>query len=149
MDVINYRNFEELLRSEGEYVTPLSGDSMYPMTRSGKDPVLIVPADKPLKRYDVAVYAKPGRYVVHRVLECRPDCYVIRGDNCVAKEYVPFDDVIGVVSGFWRGGRFISVTDFRYKVYSRVWVLVNPLVRAHHFIRKCVRFVLKRVGIIR
>jgi len=145
MDVINYRNFEEALRSEGEYVTILNGSSMYPMVRHQKDPVLIVPADKPLKRYDVAVYERPGRYVVHRVLRCRQGYYIIRGDNCVAKEHVPADDIAGVVSGFWRNGRYIPVTNPWYKAYSRVWVIINPLVKLHHFIRKCVRFVLKHL----
>jgi len=143
MDVINYRNFEEALRSEGEYITSLKGSSMFPIVRHGKDQVLIVPAGKSLKKYDVAVYAKPGRYVVHRVLECRQGYYVIRGDNCVVKEYVPAEDIAGVVSGFWRNGHFIPVTNCWYKIYARIWVMINPLVIVYHFIRRAVRYVVK------
>jgi len=139
MDIINYRNFEDTLRSEGQYVTTLNGSSMFPMVRHGVDPVLIVPADGPLKRYDVAVYSKPDRYVVHRVLGFRDGVYIIRGDNCVTKEYVPEDKISGRVSGFWRKGRFIPVTDRRYKAYAKFWVAINPLVRIHHFIQKVVR----------
>lgn len=143
MDIINYRNFEEMLLSEGEYVTILNGSSMFPMVRHGKDPVLIVTADRPLKRYDVAVYRRPGRYVVHRVLECRPDCYVIRGDNCVAKEHVLATDIVGVVSGFWRNGHYVPVTNCWYRAYARIWVMINPLVRIHHFVVRAVRYITK------
>lgn len=131
------------MRTDGFFVAAPNGNSMYPMVRHQKDPVFIQPAGGMLKKYDVAVYRQTGRYVAHRVLECRPGYYVTRGDNCVAKEQVPAGDIVGVVSGFWRHGRYIPVTNPLYKAYSRVWVTINPLVKAHHFIRSAVRSVLK------
>jgi len=144
MPTTTYSNFEELLSATGEYVTVVHGNSMYPMVRYRKDPVRIVPSVHPLKPYDVAVYARPGRYVVHRVLESHPDHYVIRGDNCIAKEYVPLEDVRGMVAGFWRFGRYIPVTNRLYRAYARFWVMINPLVRVQRFIKRCCRFVIKR-----
>lgn len=145
METVRYENFEQTLLGEGRYVTSLHGTSMYPMVRDVKDPVMIVPLTEPLRRYDVAVYTRPDRFVVHRVLERREDCYVIRGDNCVAKEYVPLRNVVGVVSGFWRCGRYVPVSNPLYRVYARFWVFINPLVRAHHFLKRAFRFVLKSV----
>jgi len=153
MDITTYDNFEQQLLSEGEYVTILHGVSMYPMVRNCKDPVLIVPANSPLKPYDVAVYYRStmdgesefNRFVVHRVLECHSDCYVIRGDNCLAKEYVPIGDIAGKVSGFWRWGKFIPVTNPLYKIYSRIWVFINPLIHLRHFFLRCLRFAKKRI----
>lgn len=134
-----YDSFESALEGCGEYVTQVHGRSMFPMLRSGKDPVLIHPLSGGAVRYDVVVYAKPDRYVVHRVLEVRPDCYVIRGDNCDAKEYIPREAVRGIVVGFWRFGRYVPVSNRWYRAFSRIWVAVNPLVRLWHFCRRCVR----------
>lgn len=141
-----YENFEELLRETGEYVTQVRGVSMYPMLRYRKDPVLIHPVSGELKPYDVAVYAKTDRYVVHRVLEVREDIYVIRGDNCIGKEYVPKRDIRGVVVGFWRFGRYVPVENRVYRVYSHVWVAINPLVRVAHWCRRLAGAVKSRLS---
>lgn len=127
-----FDNFEELLQKTGEYVTQVRGVSMFPMLRYRKDPVLIHPVTGELRPYDVAVYAKTDRYVVHRVLEVRDCLYVIRGDNCIGKEYVPKGDVRGVVVGFWRFGRYIPVENTLCRMYAHVWVAINPLVRLVH-----------------
>lgn len=127
-----FDNFEELLQKTGEYVTQVRGVSMFPMLRYRKDPVLIHPVVGELKPYDVAVYAKTDRYVVHRVLEVRDNLYVIRGDNCIGKEYIPKCDIRGIVVGFWRFGRYIPVENTLYKIYAHVWVAINPLVRHMH-----------------
>ncbi len=74
---------------------------MLPMLRYRRDPVLIHPVTSPLKRYDVAVYNRGDSYVIHRIIEVRPDCYVFRGDNCTGKETVPKDPVLGVGVGLW------------------------------------------------
>ena len=131
----HYENFEQLLSQSGEYVTQVRGVSMFPMLRYRKDPVLIHPVTADLKPYDVAVYASANRYVVHRVLETRDDLYVIRGDNCICKEYVPREAIRGVVVGFWRFGRYIPVENKLYRAYAHFWVAINPLVRLSHKLR--------------
>jgi len=143
-----YCNLSELLASSGEYVTTVCGVSMWPMLRYRKDPILIHKAGQ-LKKYDVAVYSKTGKYVVHRVLDIMEDCYVIRGDNCLAKEYIPKQDVIGVVAGFWRFGKFIAVSNKLYRLYSRVWVAANPLIHLSRFAQSKYRAALRRLKGIR
>jgi len=128
-------SFVDLLAESGEYITVVQGVSMFPMLRLGKDPVHIVPVVHPLKPYDVAVYWRGDNFVVHRVLEVHSDHYVIRGDNCIGKEYVPCASVVGVVDGFWRSGRYVSAGNFLYRLYSRIWVAANPLVRLAHAVR--------------
>jgi len=140
----SYSNFEQLLEAQGEYVTLLHGISMYPMARYMKDPVRLVPVRRELKRYDIAAYACVNKYVVHRVLEVHDRCYVFRGDNCAGKEYVPKDAVVGVVAGYWRFGRYISVDSMSHKLYSRIWVFINPLVRLSH--KLSFRSLKRRIG---
>lgn len=141
---LTYQNLEQTLAGCGEYVTQGHGVSMYPMLRECREPILIHPLTGELKRYDVAVYGKSDRYVVHRVLEVRDDHYVIRGDNCVAKEYVPKKDVVGVVVGFWRFNRYIPVTNRLYLLYAHIWVAINPLVHAHHRLKSRFRRLLNK-----
>jgi len=143
-----YADLAELLRESGEYVTTGSGVSMYPMLRFKKDPVLIRPLVGELGRYDVAVYSRGKSYVVHRVLKVLPEHYVIRGDNCIALEYVPKGDVVGVVAGFWRFGRFIDVSNCVYKLYSRVWVAANPLVRLNRILKSKSASAVNRLKVI-
>lgn len=46
---------------------------------------------------------------MHRVVKVCPDHYVIIGDNRLEKEYVTDDMVIGVLKGFYKGGKNISI----------------------------------------
>lgn len=136
---MTFDNITHLLESTGQYVTQVHGVSMYPMLRDRRDPVLIVPASGPLKPMDVAVYNRGDSYVVHRVLETRPDHYIIRGDNCISIENVPKGDIVGVVAGFWRGRHYIPVSNLIYRLYSRLWVNINPIVKLHHKIKGIVK----------
>jgi len=131
----SFENLTELLRQSGEYVTTVCGVSMWPMLRFKKDPILIHPVSGELKRYDVAVYKREDNYVVHRVLKVQQDNYIIRGDNCLAKEVIPKEDIVGSVAGFWRSGRFIDVSNHWYRLYSRIWVSINPLIHLTRFIQ--------------
>ena len=100
------------------------GVSMLPLLHEGRD-LFTVRRKGPerCRRGDVVLYRRGKDYVLHRVVEVRPDDYVILGDNCVAKEYGVRDaDIIGVMSGYVRGGKEHSVMDGGYRVYSFVWL---------------------------
>ena len=83
---------------------------MLPMLRQGEDRVLLLRPDFPLKPGAVALYRCGADYVLHRVIRCRNGVYLIRGDNCTADEFVPEEQIIGVLSGFWRGGTYHDCT---------------------------------------
>jgi hypothetical protein len=72
---------------------------------------------------DVVLYRRPpSSWVLHRVVEVLPDGYLILGDNCVCRERVAEDDVIGVMVGFVRDKRSHSVDERGYRAY--VWALL-------------------------
>ena len=106
------RKIEDVLASEGFYMGPPAGVSMWPMLRNSHDVMLVVPAKGDLRRYDVALYRRGGKYVLHRVVghydHGSEKGYVICGDNCVTLEYIPCGDVLGVLCGFYRDGRHID-----------------------------------------
>ena len=122
-------NIEELLGTRGVYVSTTSGVSMMPMLRDRQDTIVVMPASERLKKYDVALYRRGEEYVLHRVIKVLPDSYIIRGDNCIAKEYGITDkDVLGVLVEFYRGEKRVSVNKRSYKAYSAFICAVHPLV---------------------
>lgn len=110
---------EQALNENGEVVACTSGISMYPMLRHRKDMVVIETVKRQLKKYDVPLYRlNSGKLVLHRILEVRPDVYVIRGDNLLHKEYVKPEQIIGVLKAFYRNGKFVDCAESRkYQVY--------------------------------
>ena len=121
---------EEVLAAEEVFVTTTSGMSMYPMLRHRRDTVVIRPVCGRLKKYDVPLYRRGDEYVLHRIIRVNGDgTYDIRGDNCfLVERSIPEDCVIGYLDGFTRGEKEIRMDSFGYRIYSRVWVTLHPII---------------------
>ena len=118
-----------VLEEVGVYVSTPGGRSMRPMLRGDKDNILVEKPSGRLQKFDVALYARAdGTHVLHRVVRVRENDYAMRGDNCDYTEYgITDDDLIGVMTGFWRKNRFISVESRRYRLYVRLNYAAYPL----------------------
>ena len=144
------RKIEDVLAAEGFYLGPPVGVSMWPMLRNRHDVMMVVPASGELRRYDVALYRRGEEYVLQREEGHNENGskkgYVICGDNCVTLEYVPRDNVLGVLSGFYRDGHRIDCETSRgYHVYSKLWVALFPVRRVCKGASAAVRHAGKRV----
>lgn len=119
---------EEVLEKEGVFVNTTFGFSMYPMLRNRKDTIIIHPSKGRLKKYDIPLYKRGEKYVLHRIVEVLQESYVICGDNCENKEYgITDEDILGVLTGFYRDNRKINMNGIFYKTYVRIWVGLYPL----------------------
>jgi len=101
------------------------GNSMYPILRNNFDSVLLSkPKEELIKKYAVILYKREsGQHVVHRIMKVRGDVLYLCGDNQMTIEYPIYkNQVVSVVSGIFRGEKFIPVTNFWYKAYSFLWV---------------------------
>ncbi len=100
------------------------GVSMLPMLRQGLDTVTISPLPRKLKKYDLPLYQRDdGHYVLHRIIRVG-ETYTCIGDNQFVKETgVRGDQMIGLVTEFTRGEKPISVKDWRYRLYCRIWAM--------------------------
>lgn len=113
---------EEELERSGKILQTTIGDSMEPMLQNRQNIVVIEKADGLLKKYDLPLYRRPnGKYVLHRILKVRKNDYIICGDNRIRRETVPHEWIIGVVSGYYKGKKFISVKDRKYLLYVHIW----------------------------
>ena len=106
------------------------GVSMLPMLRQDVDSVRIEPVSGPLRKYDLPLYRRDnGKYVLHRIVKTG-ETFTCMGDN----QYLPEpnirqDQIIAVVTAFYRGERMIPVTHPGYRLYCRLWHISRPLRR--------------------
>ncbi len=143
--MIKSTDIESILERDGVFVSTTSGVSMYPMLRDRRDTIIVTRLEGRLKKYDVALYKRGESYVLHRVIKVLPDSYIIRGDNCLAKEYgITDDDVIGKLNSFYRKEKEINMMSIKYKLYSRLIVALHPLVSIKLKVRS--RFKRKKGG---
>ena len=127
---------EDLLKNGGVYTSTTSGVSMMPMLRNRRDTIIVVATTDRLKKYDVALYRRKDDYVLHRVIKVLPESYVIRGDNCIAKEYGITDaDVLGKLVEFYRDDKKINMEGKPYRIYCFLVVAFHPLVRLYAIAR--------------
>ena len=122
-------SIENALEENGFYVSTTVGMSMWPMLRNRRDRVVLIPVGKErLRRLDLPMYRRDdGKYVLHRIIGVKDGHYVIRGDNTYRKEYVREDQLIGVVSEFYRGERHVRADARRYRVYAAFWHFIFPM----------------------
>ena len=126
---MNSSSFEEVLARDGRLICSNVGDSMLPLIRQGRDILVIERSQGRLKKYDVPLYRRDsGQYVLHRVLQVRENDYVLCGDNRWSKEYDITDrHILGVLTAVVRNGKELPVTDWRYRLYVRLWCDLFPL----------------------
>ncbi len=139
--------FEEILSRDGKLVYKTRGVSMRPMLKQDRDLITVAVPEGRLKPLDVALCRRGPSYVLHRVIRVEEPYYLIRGDNTYALEKVPFDAVIGVLTGFQRKGVSHSVTDKGYLRYARVWNAIYPLRACFAACRRFAAKVLHKLGI--
>lgn len=99
------------------------GTSMLPMLRQGIDYVVLSPLPEKLEKYDLPLYRRDnGQYVLHRIVACEGASYACMGDNQFQKEKgIRQDQMIAVVTAFYRTDKRHSVTERKYRLYCRVW----------------------------
>lgn len=132
----NYSSTAEALSENKEVAVVVNGISMLPMLRGGKDTAVIERVERPLKVGDVPLYRvkNSDKFVLHRIIKTTDNGYIIRGDNVYHTERVKDEDIIGVLKGFFRGGKYTDcATSKLYKLYvvsnrlfyfpRKLWVL--------------------------
>ena len=105
------------------------GCSMMPMLRQCRDIIEIRPKESGrCKKYDVVLYKRGEKYILHRVLKVLPSGYLIAGDNNVFVERDVTDAMIlGVMTRVIRNGKDIYMDNPWYRLYVHLWCDCWPL----------------------
>ena len=98
------------------------GNSMWPTLKNKGQSVIVKLKTDKLKPMDVALYRREnGSNVLHRVMRTTKLGYVMCGDSQFTLENVKEDCVYGVMAGFYRGKRYVEVTDPDYIEQVKTW----------------------------
>ena len=109
------KDYKEEIERLGFLAFVPDGTSMWPILKPKKQTVILKNKTDRLKKFDVGFYIDgKGRYIFHRVNEVLPDGYIFMGDGQTVKETVKEDAVFAVMTGFYKGKKFIKVSDEKY-----------------------------------
>lgn len=120
----------ECMEAGSEVVLIVTGNSMRPFLASCRDQVVLKKCDAAtLQVGDVPLYRRAdGQLVLHRIVDIGASTYTMCGDAQTEKEYgVPNNCILAIAVGFYRKGKYVACTDFWYKMYVRVWMVLRPL----------------------
>lgn len=126
----------EKLEAGGTVTFTPNGNSMYPMLRDGEDVVVLTKPKGRLHLFDLPLYRRDnGKYVLHRVIDFdRYGNYVMCGDNQFARERgIRDDQIIGVVTAFYRKGKPYTMQSLRYRAYVNFWYYTRPFRHTYRF----------------
>lgn len=123
----------------------VTGNSMLPFLKHGRDRVLLEAFVSPAKTGDILLYRRSnGLFVLHRVVKCDGNKLWFAGDIQSVVEG-PLDEscVIGKVIKACRNGKWIESGDFEWDFFEKAWIKTLPrrhlLVKAHLIYRKIFR----------
>ena len=119
------------------------GVSMLPMLRQELDSVVLSAVPEKLQKYELPLYQRDdGKYILHRIVEAG-ETYTCIGDNqFVAETGIRHDQMIALVTGFYRGETYHSVEEPGYRLYCRFWHYSRPV---RHFWRRGIGWLRRKI----
>ncbi len=135
------------LQSGGTVRFSPKGTSMLPMIRQGVDTVVLSPLPAELKKYDLPLYQRDnGQYVLHRIVSVNDGVYTCIGDNQFELEYgVRHDQMIGLVTAFYRKEKACSTNHLSHRIYCRFWHWSRGIRRIFRTVRNAGIAVLRKL----
>lgn len=100
---------QSCLEKSGSFEFSPHGGSMLPTVREGDSVKLVPPGD--IRKYDVILYRRPGgKAVLHRVIACKGEKLVTRGDAQWLPEFnVRKESVVALAPSFTRDGKTVPL----------------------------------------
>ncbi len=144
-----YSDMKAQLEKDGVIAFVPGGISMWPTLKDKGQSVVVEKNQNRLDKFDVALYLRAdGSYVLHRVIGVADDGYVMLGDSQVNPEKVLEEQILGKMTGFYRGKTFIDVNSKEYVEKIERWYK-NPNRRKrkikHFYFRQAVKKKLKKI----
>lgn len=129
---------KEKLNDEGKVIFTPKGISMKPLL-TGEESVVIEKITRKLKKNDLPfIYIKKtNSFIIHRVVKVENNgLYTTCGDNMIQKEYnISDNDILGIVTGYYKNGKLRSFNSFNYKVYCLYINTIRPIRTLYHKIK--------------
>lgn len=106
----------------------VSGSSMVPFLVHGRDTVYLSKITTSIKRGDIVLYRRNnGELVLHRVCRLTSEGLTMIGDAQQDPESgIGADQLLAVTTAVRRKGKLLTRSDWRWKCFGRIWLLVIP-----------------------
>ena len=119
-------NIERSIKELGYAVVPITGTSMLPLLKEGRDLVELESCSQErLKKGDVVLYKKnDGTLVLHRIIKTENgEFFTVLGDHQFNNdERVNNNQIIAVACGFFIKGRYVNEKTRWYRLYKKIWL---------------------------
>lgn len=123
-------SFEDYLRRYHTLTYKNVGTSMLPMLKQGRDSFTVreTKSGESFNAWDVVLYKRGAKYVLHRIINVHEDTCDILGDNCISIEYgIKKSEILGVMTEFTHKGKMYRTNDWRYRLYVFLWCRPYPI----------------------
>lgn len=115
-------DYIEELNKNGVIAFVPKGNSMWPTLKNKKQSVIVQKKTEKLRAMDVALYRREnGSNVLHRVIKPTEYGYIMCGDSQFVFEKVNEENVYGVMTGFYKGKRYVDVKNAAYIAKVKRW----------------------------
>lgn len=122
-----YPTIKETLESGGTVELPITGTSMFPLLKAGRDTVIIKKSDE-YSVGDIIFYRRnDGHFVLHRIVGTDESGFILCGDNQTDLEKgITEQNIIAKAIELHRNGKNIDVNDKKYKKRVKLWIKALP-----------------------
>lgn len=124
--------YRELIKNGKEVSLPITGHSMEPFLKEGRDRVILTDCKGAfLKRGDIALFMREdGKYIMHRVVKKEGGNYFFAGDEQTFIEGpIKHSCVVALVKEAYRKGKRITCKNFTWWFFKHIWLLILPMRR--------------------
>lgn len=135
------------LLDEAEFVPLLiSGNSMAPFLRHGRDTVYLSKVTEPPKQGDMILYRRDsGTYALHRIYRQKNGTYDLVGDGQIVIESgIQSRQILAVVKTVRRKGKLLREGDLLWEFFEHGWLMLLPLRPAISRLHSCMTLWRKR-----
>ena len=142
VDIDAYMPVLRELLAQGQSVSlTVTGESMSPFLRHGRDQIRLAAVTAPPKRGDMVFFRRRnGQYIMHRVLRRMPDGnYAVIGDGQQQVEFpIAPEQIFAVVTQVCRKGVWLGPESFWWRFFAGPWLTLLPL---RPLLRRMARFI--------
>lgn len=116
--------YEALLQQGAELPLVVSGESMLPFLRPGRDTVYLKAPSEPLCRGDIAFFRRAnGAYVLHRVVRAEQGkCWFLGDAQYRTEGPLPASCVFACVTAVRRGEKLLHPDDRLWRFFAGPWM---------------------------
>lgn len=125
VDTQEYMEMIQSLLAEGQEVSMVvTGNSMRPFLKHGRDKICMIRPDRKLRKGDMVFYRREnGQYVMHRILKCEDQSYTMLGDGQIIPEHgISPEQIFARIIKVQVQGKWIGPETFRWRFFESIWI---------------------------